>query len=280
MHRKEFLRALGAISAAPHITPVDPIGSIETKYAGLRLGVFAIDVRNGTTMQHRPDERFPMASTVKLPVVMAALHRVDAGADSLERKIRFTKSDLNTSWSRIAKLYPNGGALSLQEICRYTISDSDNTGVDLLFREAGGPAAVERYINSLGFTEFSINRLERDLPAVASATEARDTVTPRAMANLMKQLAMHSPLKAPTNTVLRNAMLATSTGDNRLRAGVPKGWRVADKTGTYRNAANDVGLLIPPKGDSITVAVYTFGVPTDVGSAAIADVARVLAAKL
>ena len=281
MERSAFLQTVAAFAAAPHFTPIDPIGSIESKYRGLRLGVFAIDLRTGTTMQHRPDERFPMASTVKLPVVMAALHRVDIGKDRLDRKIRFSKSELARYYSRIADAYPNGGALPLADICRYTISDSDNTGVDLLFRELGGPAAVERYVRSLGFHEFNINRRERELPNSASANELRDTVTPRAMANLLRLLAVKSPLAPRTTALLEHAMLATTTGGTRLRAGVPHGWRVADKTGTYHNAANDAVLLFAPHAAAtIAVAVYAFGVSTDAGSAAIADVARVLTAKL
>lgn len=281
MERAAFLQTLTAFAAAPKFTPIDPIGAIESKHPGVRLGVFAIDLRSGTTMQHRPDERFPMASTVKLPVVMAALHRVDTGRDRLDRKIRFSKAELARYYSRIADTHPNGGSLPLGDICRYTISDSDNTGVDILFRELGGPASVERYVRGLGLDGFNINRMERDLPNSASAAEKRDTVTPRAMAQLLQMLAVRSPLQPGTTAFLERAMFATSTGGARLRAGVPRGWRVADKTGTYHNAANDAGLLFPPGGTaSIAVAVYAFGVATDVGSAAIADVARVLTAKL
>jgi len=279
MERAAFLQALGAFAAAPKMTPVDPIGAIEAKYSGLRLGVFAVDTGSGTWMQHRPDERFPMASTVKLPVVMTALHRVDTGRDRLDRKIRFSKDELVPPYSPMAKMYPSGGELTLAQICRYTISQSDNTGVDVLFRELGGPSNVERYMHGLGFDGFNIARTEKQLPNSASASEIRDTVTPRTMAELLRRIAVHSPLAPQTTKFLYDAMLATTTGDNRLRAGVPHGWRVADKTGTYHNAANDAGLLIPPSGAPVAAAVYAFGVSTDVGSAAIADVAKVLTAK-
>jgi beta-lactamase class A len=42
-------------------------------------------------------------------------------------------------------------------------------------------------------------------------------------------------------------LVANKTGDKRLRAGVPKGWRIGEKTGTgNNNATNDVGVIWPP----------------------------------
>lgn len=283
MNREAFLISAGAFAAAPipgMNTGIDPVGSVESKYHGLKLGVYAIDVKSGTTMQHRPDEFFPLASTVKLPVVMSVLHRVDRGMDRLDRRVTFAKADLQPPYSEIAKRYPNGGALSLAEICSLTISTSDNTGVDLLFKVAGGPKAVESYIHGLGIRDISIDRFERQLPNSAPAIDRRDTATPRAMATLADKLVTRSPLSPRSTSLLLRWMRETTTGDDRLRAGVPAGWRVADKTGTYHNAANDVGLLFRPNGQPIAIAVYTYGLLPNVGSRAIADVAHAVTQRL
>jgi beta-lactamase class A len=37
-------------------------------------------------------------------------------------------------------------------------------------------------------------------------------------------------------------MVANKTGDNRLRAGLPRGWRVGDKTGTGNGSKNDIAI--------------------------------------
>ena len=283
MNREAFLYAAASLAAAP--IPgmgigIDPVGSVESRYPGLRLGVFAIDTRDGTTMQRRPDESFPLASTVKVPVVMTMLHRIDQGAERLDRPVRVEKADLNTSYSEIARLHPNGGTLTLEQICAYTISDSDNTGVDVLFKMLGGPRSVDAYAASIGMRGISIDRIERQLPNAADVSERRDTVTPRAMATLMQRLAARSPLSPRSTALLLQWMRATTTGGGRLRAGVPAGWHVADKTGTYHNAANDAGLLYRPDGTAIAVAVYAFGLPQQTGSRAIADVARAVTGRL
>jgi beta-lactamase class A len=253
------------------LADADRLASIERRFGG-RLGVFAFHIDSRKTIAYRANERFPMASTVKVPVVMAALERVDRG-ESLQQPVHFTAAQLAPHYSRISREYPRGGTLDLETVCAYTISESDQTGVDLLFRLLGGPRAVESYIQRIGFPEIRIDRPERELPDKASLSDSRDTTTPRTMAKLMARLVTGSPLSARTTSLLLKWMRGTVTGDTRLRAGVPKGWHVADKTGTYANAANDIGLLQPPSGAPIAIAVYAFGKDPDAGSTAIAQVA-------
>jgi len=274
MLRRDALLLSGAFMLAPGVAAeaAGPLSDVERRF-GIHLGVYASDIRSGKTLAYRAHERFPMASTVKVPVVMAVLDRVDRGKESLQRAIRFTRSDLVTSYSRIAREHPDGGVLPLETICSYTISESDNTGVDLLFRLAGGPQAVNAYVHRIGLSGIRVDRLERQLPHDASLSDPRDTATPAAMAQLMRRLSVNSPLSPTSTAVLLKWMRATVTGDNRLRAGVPRGWRVADKTGTYANMANDVGLLYPPNGTPIAIAVYTLGKDPDVASGAIAQAA-------
>lgn len=282
MNRGQLLSSAAAFvltTAASPLSP-NPFSKIESRY-GLRLGLYAVDIANGAFVTYRADERFPMASTVKVPVVMSVLDRVDRGKASLEQIVRFTSADLaaDPSYSRIAREHPSGGSLPLRTVCSYTISESDNTGVDLLFRLAGGPHAVEAYMHRIGMPEIHIDRTERELPNSATLSEGRDTATPHAMASLMQRLAQNSPLSQRSTALLLQWMRATVTGEARLRAGVPGGWRVADKTGTYANAANDIGLLYPPNRPPIAVAVYTFGKEPNIGSAAIAQTAREVIAR-
>jgi beta-lactamase class A len=71
------------------------------------------------------------------------------------------------------------------------------------------------------------------------------------------------------------------TGTARLRAGIPHGWIVGDKTGTGdRGTANDVAILRPPHRPPIIVIAYLTGATrasADERDAALADVGRVAA---
>jgi beta-lactamase class A len=57
-------------------------------------------------------------------------------------------------------------------------------------------------------------------------------------------------------------LIGNKTGDTRLRAGLPKGWRVGDKTGAgERGTTNDVGIVWPPGRAPVLVAIYLTGTP-------------------
>ncbi len=281
MRRSRFITFAAACGVAPlAVSPpfalaagADAFAAIERRYGGA-VGVAAHAVGSGRFVAHRAGERFPLASTWKLPLVMAVLARVEAGALSLDRTVAFAPVDLER-YSGIAREYPRGGTLSVREICRRTISSSDNTGADLLAPLAGGPAAVNRYVRGLGIGGVSIDHRERELPSAAVRGSPRDSGTPQAMMRLAERLVTRSPLDATHTALLLGWLRATTTGDARLRAGVPKSWTVADKTGTYANAFNDVGLLYPPGGAPIAIACYAFGQANDTaGERAVAECAR------
>ncbi len=280
MQRSRFIVSAAAGGAAPLIAPPsfafaasdDPFVALERKWGGA-LGVAAHVVGTRRSVEHRARERYPLASTWKLPLVMTVLARTETGRLSLDQPVTFTSADLE-SHTTIARDYPHGGKLSVREICRRTISNSDNTGADLLAPLAGGPAAVNRYLRTIGIEGVSIDHRERELPSVAVRADPHDTGTPQAMMRLVERLVIRSPLAPAATGLLLGWMRATETGDDRLRAGVPAGWAVADKTGTYANASNDIGLLYPPSGPPIAIACYAFGQPHGEGEEAIADCAR------
>lgn len=52
-------------------------------------------------------------------------------------------------------------------------------------------------------------------------------------------------------------MKNNTTGNARIRAGVPKEWIVADKTGSGDyGITNDIGLIWPPKHAPIVIVIY------------------------
>jgi beta-lactamase class A len=293
MDRAGFLFGLAAAGATPPPELVDgpaprpaalcacPFAAQERRGRG-RLGVVAIDLKDGRTVGQHGNERFPLASTFKLPLVMAVLSRVDRGAERLDRTIRFTPSDL-LAYSPVVAQQPHGGTLSIAQLCAAAIETSDNAAANLLLRTVGGPAGVTAYVRALG---DRVTRLDRTEPALneSGPGDPRDTTTPHAMARLLARL-VREPLLSPSSKAqvfdwLRNC----KTGETRIRAGVPRGWTVGDKTGTTNTSGNDVAILWPRgetargarAGKPIVLAVYFAEVkaPDAERDAAIADVAR------
>ena len=262
----------------------DVRGKLERIEAGTggRLGVSAIDTGSGRTVTYRADERFPMCSTAKLLGCGAVLSRVDAELESLDRHIRFTADDLMT-YSPATKEHVGGDGMTLDAICRAALTLSDNTAANLIVASLGGPASVTAFARSLG---DPVTRLDRMEPALNEATpgDPRDTTTPNAMAGDLRALVLGDALSPRSRATLAGWMVANTTGDAKLRAGMPQNWRVGDKTGSGdHGSSNDVAVLWPPDRPPLVVAVYLTGaesVTETVRSASIAAVGRAVAAEL
>jgi beta-lactamase class A len=253
------------------------LADIETA-AGGRLGVAALDSATGETLKHRGDERFAMCSTFKLLAAACVLSRVDAGKDSLDRRVRFSKSDLVT-YSPVTERHADTDRMTLADLCEAAITLSDNTAANLLLASFGGPAALTAFARSLG---DEITRLDRIETALNEATpgDPRDTTTPSAMLASMRTLLLETRLSEGSRRQLIEWLVANKTGDKRLRAGIPASWRVGDKTGSGGHAAtNDVAIMWPDGGAPILVAVYfaESKLDADARNAVIAEVGRVIA---
>ncbi|HEY0613905.1 MAG TPA: class A beta-lactamase [Candidatus Elarobacter sp.] len=276
MNRPAFLLALTA--SAPTLgsngNAAEARFEAEERRGSGRLGVAAIDLRTGRRIGRRGAERFPLASTFKVPLVMCVLKRVDAGRERLARDVRFTARDV-LAYSPVVAGNVRKGSLTVGELCAAAIEESDNAAANLLLRSVGGPPGVDAYLRSVGDTA---TRLDRSEPAlnVSIPGDPRDTTTPDAMANLLARLVRDPVLSPGSKALLFGWMRAAKTGLTRLRAGVPPGWIVGDKTGTTDTAANDIAILWPPSGAPVVIAAYFAGVKASEAErdAAIASVAR------
>ena len=223
---------------------------------GGRLGVFAIDTGNGATLGHRADERFAMASSFKAILAAAMLARSVQTEGLMQRVVRYTERDLITHSPVAARHVAQG--MTVADLCAATVQYSDNAAANLLLEVLGGPAALTAFARSIGDTQF---RLDRTEPALNSALagDPRDTTTPQAMAHTLRKLVLGDALPPPQRAQFTNWLLGNTTGAARIRAGVPVGWAVGDKTGTGNHgAACDIGVVWPPGRAPLVVVVYTW----------------------
>ncbi len=255
----------------------DALGEIEATAQG-RLGVHIIDTATGREDGWREDERFLMLSSFKLLASACVLDRADRGVDSLDRRIRYRKQDLVT-WSPVTERHVGGDGLSLAQLCEATITTSDNTAANLILASYGGPDALTAYARRLGDTVTRLDRTEPELNRRPASGEPLDTTTPRAMAHTVNKLVLGDALKPSSREQLLNWLLANTTGGKRLRAGVPAGWRIGEKTGTAGDDANDIGIALPPQRAPIIVTAYLAESATDSATrdTALASVGRLLA---
>lgn len=223
-----------------------------------RLGVFATDTGSGRTVLHRADELFPMCSTFKT-LVAAAILRRDHDGTLLNKVIRYTMDDcVKSGYAKITERPQNlANGMTVSALCEATITFSDNCAANLLLKELGGPTAITRFSRSIG---DPVTRLDRFEPELNSAEPGRvtDTTSPRAIGQSYARLTLGHALNRGDAGQLTNWLLANTTGDHRIRAGLPAAWRWGDKTGSGKySTTNDVGIAFPPGRAPIVIAVLS-----------------------
>jgi len=256
---------LGRSAAATPTAPrfAEEMTRLEAKGGG-RLGVAVIDSRDGALIQHRGDERFPMCSTFKALAAAAVLKGLGADLAGLQRKIRFEKSDL-VEYSPVTGEHAGGDGMTLAELCEAAVTRSDNTAGNLLLKNIGGPEGLTAFARSIGDEVTRLDRIETELNE-ATPGDPRDTTSPNAMAANLRKLLLGDALLPPARDQLATWMAANTTGDTRLRAGLPKDWRVGDKTGTGRHGTNnDIAIVSPPNRPPLLVTAYLTGANIDMG---------------
>lgn len=220
-----------------------------------RLGLYAIDTGSGREVAYRADERFPFCSTFKAVLAGAVLARDARQPGLLDRRISYTKQDL-VSYSPITEKHA-GDSMRVADLCAATLQYSDNTAANLLLHLLGGPPALTAFAHSAGNLGFRLDRYETALNT-AIPGDLRDTSTPRDMGRLLRNLMLGDALPAPARARLADWMLGNKTGDRRIRAAAPAGWKVADKTGTGDYAsASDIAVIWPTGRQPIVLAIYT-----------------------
>jgi beta-lactamase class A len=247
------VRAADLLDQAPTTMPLSPTGQLAwlEKESGGRLGVAALNTADGRQLLHRADERFPMCSTFKVMVAAAILTR---DPSPLKRRLQYEKADLVPNSPVTSKHLADG--MTVAELCEATLQYSDNAAANLLMKQIGGPAAVTAYARSIGDNQFRLDRWETELNA-AIPGDLRDTTTPLAMARSLQKLVMGDALPLPHRRLLKEWMAGNTTGATRIRAGVPPGWTVADKTGAGDyGSVNDIAIIWPPGKAPIVLAIY------------------------
>jgi len=251
-------------------------------HIGGRLGVCAIDTGSGRSTGYRTGQRFAMASTFKWLLAAGILKRAQHGM-SLDDHALFVRADL-VGHSPVceARIDPETGIgrMTLEELCAATVTVSDNCAANLRLVPMFGPEGLTRFFREAGDSVTRLDRNEPDLNENAPGDE-RDTTTPEAMARTAARILTTD---AVLNTAMRDKLIgwmrASTTGLDRLRAGLPAEWNSGDKTGTGGNGShNDVAIAFPPGRAPIVIASYISesSAPNGVKATAHAEVARIVA---
>ena len=246
------------LSEAPKIcvTPSDwalDLSELE-RVRGGRIGFAAQELGCLNRVSWRSNERFVYCSTFKMYLAAATLLRVQAGQEQLDRMIPITRADM-INHAPVTEL-AIGSSLTVERMMQAIVEVSDNPAANLLLKALGGIEAMQAFYRGIGDASTRVDRFE---PEMNRLDGDKDTITPFASTANIWRLFIDpaSPLSQDSKTMLLGWMFASPTGADRLKAGVPSGWRVAHKTGTGGyGPTNDIGILYPPTGAPVIVAAY------------------------
>ncbi len=224
------------------------------------MAIMNLDTRD--TLSQLPDSAFAMQSTYKFPIAMAVLHQVDLGRLKLDQKVHITPEMVAPkTYSPLRDSFPKGNVdLPLSRLIGLMVSQSDNIACDALIDLAGGEAAINDYIHSLGVKDISIVASEAKM-AASWDVQFTNWCKPFAFIELLDVLNKGKVLSKTSNEFLWKALKETTTGPGRIKGLLPKDVVVAHKTGSSGSrdgvypATNDIGIIFLPNGQKLALVV-------------------------
>ncbi|MFK8908525.1 class A beta-lactamase [Streptomyces sp. YS-3] len=254
--------------------PLAAFKELERTY-GARLGVYAVNTGDGREVSYRGGERFAYASTFKALAAGAVLRKYSL--DGMNKVITYSRDDLVAN-SPVTEKHVDTG-MTLSELCDAAVRYSDNTAGNLLFDALGGPKGLENALREAGDTVTRVERREPDLNQWTPGA-VRDTTTPRALAQDLRAFALGDRLRPAERAQLTRWLRTNTTGGELIRAGVPRGWTVGDKTGAggVYGIRNDIAVVWRPNGSPIVMAIVSNrgAKDADYDNKLIADAAKVV----
>ncbi|HLH00856.1 MAG TPA: class A beta-lactamase [Bryobacteraceae bacterium] len=228
-------------------------------------------------------EHFPMQSVYKLPISMAVLHQVDRGKLKLDGEVHVDKAEYipKSSHSPLRDEFPNGITVTLRELLRLAVAESDGSASDVLLRLLGGSQPVMVFLRDHGVDGVQVLDTERAL-AEDYSLQYRNWATPDGAVAILRTLIESSALSTGSRDLLLKFMTETTTFPARIKGLLPAGAKVAHKTGSSGTrdgvtaATNDIGVITLPDGRHVAIAVFVSDSRADDAArdAVIANLAR------
>jgi len=234
-----FVAGPAAAAASPDLMVLEQQLTSLVSGGSADVGIAALDLNTGESISIKGDTPFPMASTVKVAIATLYLSQVDHGQKTLDDTIH---------------------GESVRKLMAKMLIYSDNRAADVLFRDVGGPHAVQRFLADNGIHGVSVDRTIAQLLAdKRNLWDARDSSTPKAMVELLRRIYKGDLISPQSRNYLLGVMAKCETGKNRMKWLLPAGTPVEHKTGILDGLADDVGFITMPDGHRIAVAIFARG---------------------
>ena len=211
---------------------------INDKRATVGIAILCDD---GNMVVMNDDERYPVMSVFKFHVVVTALKKMEQHGIPLDSMTLIPQEQmLSDTYSPLREKYPNRDIpISYRNIIRYTMAHSDNNTCDFLIDFVGGISVVDSLIRQLGINKFAFSETEKTMHE-----------------NILN---CYNNWCTPSSMVL----IETSTGTNKIKAGLPADVILGHKTGSsdrtksgIKIGDNDAGIIYLPHNKRCYIAIF------------------------
>ena len=218
----------------------------------------------GNAMHSMNNERlYPLMSVFKLHVAVALLKDMERRGAAVDTTLNITPEQMRKdTYSPLMKLHPDGKfSITLPKLIRYAIAESDNNAADILIAMAGGIDSVDREIHAMGIKDCHLSETEATMYE-APINSYANWSKPESVVWLLRKLYDGRLLSGEYDHCIKQALAATTTGADKIKAGLSQGMTLAHKTGTgfrmadgTKMADNDAGVVTTPDGRQVAIAI-------------------------
>jgi len=272
---------------------------------GIAVGVYARHFGSGREIAVNAEQRFPTASTVKVPILFALYRKAVAGEINLQQRVTIEASH-RTAGSGVLQDLDVGLQPTVHDLATLMITVSDNQATDMLYHLLGG-AFIQQIATEVGMTETRTPRTIRALlydmvgmdernPAhtydmnhellrtgarnasgwALNVGDDNDVSTPQDMVTLLSRIYQgDDPSRAACDAMID--ILKRQKFNTILPLLLPAETEIAHKTGSLHGVRNDVGIVYAPpeSGGPYAVAVMSRNMADPIAGARIlADISR------
>lgn len=243
----------------------DTISEIVASYPG-EIGV-AVIIDDSDTVAVNNRNIYPMMSVFKVHQALALCDDFDRRGISLDTLITIRRDELDPhTWSPMMKDYPDSEfSLTVKDLLRYTLRQSDNNASNLMFGRLLGVEETDSFISTVILRrDFRIAYTEAEMSADHRRAYSNST-SPLGAAELINRLFTDSLVSRDKQDFIMRTLGECETGKDRIAAPLidRDGVSIAHKTGSgYINeegvlaAHNDVAYICLPNGTRYSLAVF------------------------
>jgi len=244
-----------------------PITELISASGAESVGLAVYDTQTKETLLINEHTSMHAASTMKLPVMMEIFRLAEKKKLSLSEPLtvknkfysivdgsEFTLDQTDDSDEEVYRHI--GQTMTVRELVEHMITWSSNLATNLLIERVKAEN-VNRLMRQLGANEIEVKRGVEDGKAFQAGLN--NTTTAYDLLLLLKLIAERKFLNQGASEQISEILSAQHFNDG-IPAGLPRGTRVAHKTGDITKHSHDAGIVYLPERKPYVIVVLTRGI--------------------